>query len=155
VVQIWSRSPQNRRERTPRTPPCGDCGWDPAASLSGQLRPSFFTSPRSGDTNPCKTTGVTLHSHVRYKENGGPQHVRAYDFVKSLRLFHTGLYPLTQSGIRLPFFNRLYFCHKSPDSGERQCSCLGPDGGPRGGAGGFRAEKRRFESALRAGGLDP
>jgi len=23
-------------------------------------------------------TGVTLHSHVRYQENRGPQHVRAY-----------------------------------------------------------------------------
>ena len=31
----------------------------------------------SGDTTPCRMTGVTLHSHVRYAENRGPQHVRA------------------------------------------------------------------------------
>ena len=36
------------------------------------------TNKSSGDATPCRMTGVTLHSHVRYKENRGPQHVRAY-----------------------------------------------------------------------------
>ena len=27
-----------------------------------------LTSEASGDATPCRTTGVTLHSHVRYKE---------------------------------------------------------------------------------------
>ena len=33
------------------------------------LADSEVTPPgESGDTTPCRTTGVTLHSHVRYKE---------------------------------------------------------------------------------------
>ena len=28
------------------------------------------TTPSSGDTTPCRMTGVTVHSHVRYKEIG-------------------------------------------------------------------------------------
>ena len=32
----------------------------------------------SGDTTPCRMTGVASLSHVRYKESRGPQHVRAY-----------------------------------------------------------------------------
>jgi len=81
VVHIWSLSPQNRGERNARSPPCGDRGWDPTASLSGQLRPTSSTSPQSRDTTPCRMTELTLYSHVRYKENRGPQHVRAYDCV--------------------------------------------------------------------------
>ena len=59
----------------------------------------------SGDTTPGRMTGVTLHGHVRYEENRGPQHVRAYaraglhlhinsgrDSVKSSRSSYTALY---------------------------------------------------------------
>ena len=38
---------------------------------------------RSGDTSPCRMTGVTLHSHVRYTKNRGP-HV-AVGWVGGLR----------------------------------------------------------------------
>ena len=40
----------------------------------------------SWDTSPCRMTGVTVHSHIRYRDIGS----------HALRTFYTGLYPQSE-----------------------------------------------------------
>jgi len=54
------------REERPLALPgaCARAGF----SVEGLNRVDFAAWRYSGDTTPCKMTGVTLHSHVHYKE---------------------------------------------------------------------------------------
>ena len=58
------------------------------------IRVSTFSESESGDTTPCRMTGVTLHSHVRYTENRGPRDIGPHV---------TGLYPQSEGSLMTSF----------------------------------------------------
>ena len=45
-----------------------ECRKSPPRDDVGAIVPKVVWEGVSGDTTPCRMTGVALHSHVRYKE---------------------------------------------------------------------------------------